>query len=253
MQTRCRLNLFTIDYFEMQEASGCFSEIQFICSRLTLGTVIYQSSNKNKLIYPYFTRWWMFFSLKRTKTLGKCKPNWGKSQRKTAWRNKEMHQPCLFLTLCNEPLLFKGKTHKVLQTEPNKRDIHTHSDERSQTIQMRFTVCLRLDEGHTGQHWPQALVTDRDRQTALEGHVLLFVSWVPAFDSVGAVGSLDRVDGRALFARRVRGVRRVGKAGPWLTGIVVKLHQAEYEVGGHEFKCIWRIGDDVPEEEIDQM
>lgn len=28
MQTRCRLNLFKIDYFEMQEASGCFSDIK---------------------------------------------------------------------------------------------------------------------------------------------------------------------------------------------------------------------------------
>ncbi len=41
---------------------------------------------------------------------------------------------------------------------------------------------------------------DKDSQKALEVHILLFVSRVPAFVAVGAVGGRDRVDGGALFA-----------------------------------------------------
>lgn len=74
----------------------------------------------------------------------------------------------------------------------------------------------------------------------------LFVSRVPAFGAVGAVGGWDRVDGGALFARRMGRMRGVGEAGSGLAGVVVKLHQAEYQVRGHQLKCIRWIGYDIP-------
>lgn len=46
---------------------------------------------------------------------------------------------------------------------------------------------------------------------------------------------------------------RVGEAGSRLASIVVKLHQAEYQVWGHQLECIWRIGYDIPRGEKEQM
>lgn len=115
-----------------------------------------------------------------------------------------------------------------------------------------LTVCLDPAKGHTGQHCWQALFTDIDSQRALEGHILLFVPWVPAFGAVGAVGGWDRVDGGALFAWRMGRVGGVGEAGTRLAGVVVKLHQTEYQVRGHQLKCIRWIGYDVPTGEREQ-
>lgn len=77
------------------------------------------------------------------------------------------------------------------------------------------------------------------------GDLLLFVPRVPALDAVGAVGGRDRVDGRALLAGGMGRVRRVRQAGARLAGVVVKLHQAEDEVRGHQLEAVRGIGDDV--------
>lgn len=71
---------------------------------------------------------------------------------------------------------------------------------------------------------------DIDSQRALKGHILLFVSCVPAFGAVGTVGGWDRVDRGALFAGGMGRMGRVGEAGSRLASVVVKLHQAEYQV-----------------------
>lgn len=75
------------------------------------------------------------------------------------------------------------------------------------------------------------------------GHLLLFVPRVSALDAVGAVGHRHRVDGRALLAG---GMGRVRQAGARLAGVVVKLHQAEDEVRGHQLEPVRGIGDDIP-------
>lgn len=54
------------------------------------------------------------------------------------------------------------------------------------------------------------------------------------------------MDGRALFAGGMGGVRGVGQAGPGLARVVIKLHQAEDQVCGHQLKLVRRIGDDIP-------
>lgn len=41
----------------------------------------------------------------------------------------------------------------------------------------------------------------------------------------------------------------MGEAGPGLAGVVVKLHQAEDQVCGHELKLVRRVGDDIPARE----
>lgn len=74
----------------------------------------------------------------------------------------------------------------------------------------------------------------------------LFVSWVPAFGAVGTVGGWDRVDRGALFAGGMGRMGRVREAGSRLASVVVKLHQAEYQVWGHQLKRIWWIGYDIP-------
>lgn len=76
----------------------------------------------------------------------------------------------------------------------------------------------------------------------------MFVPWVPAFGAVGAVGGRDGVDGGALFAGGMRRVRGVREAGPRQAGVVVELHQAENQVGGHQLECVRRVSYDVPGE-----
>lgn len=46
---------------------------------------------------------------------------------------------------------------------------------------------------------------------------------------------------------------RVGEASSRLAGVVVKLHQAEYQVRGHQLKRIWWISYDIPRGEREQM
>lgn len=54
------------------------------------------------------------------------------------------------------------------------------------------------------------------------------------------------MEGGALLAGGVGGVGGrvggVGQAGPGLARVVVKLHQAEYQVGRHQLKRVRRIG-----------
>lgn len=82
------------------------------------------------------------------------------------------------------------------------------------------------------------------------GHLLLFVPRVSALDAVGAVGRRHRVDGRALLAG---GMGRVRQAGARLAGVVVKLHQAEDEVRGHQLEPVRGIGDDIPVGEVEEV
>lgn len=126
--------------------------------------------------------------------------------------------------------------------------IHRQTDIHTLTLR-RVKVCLDKQ----GKRCRQAPVTDIDSHRALEGHILLFVSRVPAFGSVGAVGGGDRVDGGTLFAWRMGWMGRMGEAGSRLASVVVKLHQAEYQVWGHQLKCIRWIGYDISRGKRDQM
>ena len=81
------------------------------------------------------------------------------------------------------------------------------------------------------------------------GHILLFVSRVPAFGAVGAVDGGDGVDRGALFAGGMRGLGGVGEAGSGLARVVVKLHQAEDQVGGHQLKRVGRVSYHIAREE----
>lgn len=54
------------------------------------------------------------------------------------------------------------------------------------------------------------------------------------------------MDGGALFAGGMGGVRGVGQARPGLAGVVVELHEAEDQVGGHELELVRRVRDHVP-------
>lgn len=131
-------------------------------------------------------------------------------------------------------------------------NIHTHSDKHTH---LNTQTCYSLSaKGHTGQQLLAGTVRGhKDSQRALEGHILLFVSWVPAFVAVGAVGGWDRVDRGALFAGGMGRMWRVGEAGSRLASVVVKLHQAEYQVWGHQLKRIRWIGYDIPRGESEQM
>lgn len=98
-------------------------------------------------------------------------------------------------------------------------------------------------------HGLSVLLTPRQDTTGRFGRggdILLFVPWVSALDAVGAVGHRDRVDGRALLAGGMGRVRRVRQASARLASVVVKLHQAEDEVGGHQLEPVWGVGDDIP-------
>lgn len=80
----------------------------------------------------------------------------------------------------------------------------------------------------------------------VKAHVLLFVSGFPGFTAaVLPVGGWDRVDGRALLAGGMRGVGRVGQAGPRLARVVVELHEAEDQVCGHQLELVRWVGDHV--------
>lgn len=57
------------------------------------------------------------------------------------------------------------------------------------------------------------------------------------------------MDGGALFAGGMGGVRGVGQARPGLACIVVKLHEAEDQVGGHQLELVRRVRDHVPVEQ----
>lgn len=78
-------------------------------------------------------------------------------------------------------------------------------------------------------------------------HLLLFVTGLPGLTAavLPARGG-DRVNGGTLFAGGMGGVGRVGQACPRLACVVVKLHEAEDQVCGHEFKLIRRVRDHVP-------
>lgn len=128
--------------------------------------------------------------------------------------------------------------------------IHIQTNKHTSTPR-HVTVCLQKDT-QDSNCW-QALFTDKDSQRALEGHILLFVSWVPAFGAVGSVGGWDRVDWGALFAGGMGRMWRVGEAGSRLASVVVKLHQAEYQVWGHQLKRIRWIGYDIPRGEREHM
>lgn len=82
------------------------------------------------------------------------------------------------------------------------------------------------------------------------GHVLLFVAGLPGLSAaVLPIGGRDRVDGGALFAGGMGGVRGVGQARPGLACVVVELHEAEDQVGGHELELVRRVRDHVPAEQ----
>lgn len=57
------------------------------------------------------------------------------------------------------------------------------------------------------------------------------------------------MDGGALFAGGMGGVRGVGQARPGLARVVVELHEAEDQVGGHELELVRRVCDHVPAEQ----
>lgn len=57
------------------------------------------------------------------------------------------------------------------------------------------------------------------------------------------------MDGGALFAGGMGGVRGVGQARPGLACVVVKLHEAEDQVGGHQLELVRRVRDHVPAEQ----
>ncbi len=81
-------------------------------------------------------------------------------------------------------------------------------------------------------------------------HVLLFVAGLPGLTAaVLPVGGRDGVDGGALFAGGMGGVGRVGQACPGLACVVVKLHEAEDQVCGHELKLIRWVRDHIPARE----
>lgn len=61
------------------------------------------------------------------------------------------------------------------------------------------------------------------------------------------------MDGGALFAGRMGGVRGVGQARPGLARVVVELHEAEDQVGGHELELVRRVCDHVPAEQNGRM
>lgn len=56
------------------------------------------------------------------------------------------------------------------------------------------------------------------------------------------------MDGGALFAGGMGGVRGVGQARPGLACVVVELHEAEDQVGGHQLELVRRVRDHVPVE-----
>lgn len=57
------------------------------------------------------------------------------------------------------------------------------------------------------------------------------------------------MDGGALFAGGMGGVRGVGQARPGLACVVVELHEAEDQVGGHQLELVRRVRDHVPAEQ----
>lgn len=105
--------------------------------------------------------------------------------------------------------------------------------------------CLDPDKDTQDSNCWQTRFTDKDSQRALEGHILLFVTRVPALVAVGAVGCWDWVNGGALLAGGMGRMWRMGEAGSRLASVVVKLHQAEYQVWGHQLKRIRWIGYDI--------
>lgn len=77
-------------------------------------------------------------------------------------------------------------------------------------------------------------------------YVLLFIAGLPALTAaVLPAGGRDGVDGRALFARGMGGMGRVGQACPGLACVVVELHEAEDQVCGHQLKLIWWVCDHI--------
>ena len=135
--------------------------------------------------------------------------------------------------------------HEVVECKTYRQNTYTHSFRQPYP---------RWQKDTQDSNSRQALFTNTESQRALEGgHILLFVSWVPAFGAVGAVGGWDRVDGGALFAGGMGRMGRVGEAGSRLASVVVELHQAEYQVRGHQLKRIRWIGYDISGEEREQF
>lgn len=116
---------------------------------------------------------------------------------------------------------------------------------------------MGTDGAHGTQAAPQThrhaalrrlLHTDAERDA--RGHVLLFVAGLAGLAAaVLPVGGRDGVDGGALFAGGMGGVRGVGQARPGLARVVVELHEAEDQVGGHELELVRRVCDHVPAEQ----
>lgn len=78
-------------------------------------------------------------------------------------------------------------------------------------------------------------------------NVLLFVAGFPGLTAaVLPVRGWDGVNRGALFAGGMGGVGRMGQACPGLACIVVKLHEAEDQVCGHELKLIRWVRDHIP-------
>lgn len=137
--------------------------------------------------------------------------------------------------------------------------IDPNSVSRARTPALKHTLATTLHRHNThtklrsGTHTTHARAnTDRHTHTHNKHfiHLLLFVAGLPGLAAaVLPVGGGDGVDGWALFAGGMGGVRAVGEAGPGLARIMVKLHQAEDQVWWHQLKTIWRIGYHIPKEE----
>lgn len=83
-------------------------------------------------------------------------------------------------------------------------------------------------------------------KVAVVGDSLRFVPQLARLGAVGPVGQLGGVEGGALLAGGVGGVGGrvggMGQAGARLARVVVKLHQAEDQVGRHQLERVRRVG-----------
>lgn len=80
----------------------------------------------------------------------------------------------------------------------------------------------------------------------MQSVLLLFVTGFACFAAaVLSVGGGDGVDGRALLAGRMGGMRGVGQTRSGLARVVIELHQTEDQVRGHQLELIRRVCDDI--------
>ncbi len=152
------------------------------------------------------------------------------------WGNDQM---VIKLCVCGQ-----GKGHMHITMKQTQKQHGTLSNTRTHTHSHTHSI-LSVQSELKPQQWTNTHSLAGLKREMKASLLLFFTGFTCFAAAVLPVRGRDGVNGRALLAGWMRGMGGVGQARSRLARIVVKLHQTEDQVRGHQLKLIRRVCDDI--------